>query len=264
VPVMETRWMFHRIEMPSIGGEKGVPHFDMLHPARRLWKNRAGDGYDDAGCRLSTLERTLFDVQRVGDVPGLEIPERFFQFVRSGDPRPLEPVLEHNRIDLVSLAAVTARAVRLTQAGHEACRDCAEALALCKIFEKAEHFARAEACYRRAVESPESAIRADALYRLAVRLRRDRRFEEAASIWRELIDFTAPRSMRRGILGDLRKVAIEALAIHQEHREKDLAGARELALACLEESAGPAENVRHRIARLDRKLARRHDAPLFF
>src|SRR5512145_1398058 len=52
VPVMETRWMFHRMDMPL----DGVPHFDMLHPARRLWKNRAGDGYDDAGCRLSTLE----------------------------------------------------------------------------------------------------------------------------------------------------------------------------------------------------------------
>ena len=189
VPVMETRWMFHRIEMPL----DGVPHFDMLHPARRLWKNRVGDGYDDAGCRLSTLERTLFDVQRVGDVPGFDIPTRFFRFVRSGDPRPLEPVLEHNRIDLVSLAAVTARAVRLTQAGHEACRDCAEALALGKIFERAEHFGRAEACYRRAADSPESAIRADALYRLAVRLRRDRRFEDAASVWRELKEFTEPR-----------------------------------------------------------------------
>jgi uncharacterized protein YprB with RNaseH-like and TPR domain len=260
VPVMETRWMFHRIEMPL----DGVPHFDMLHPARRLWKNRTGDGYEDAGCRLSTLERTLFDVQRVGDVPGLEIPGRFFQFVRSGDPRPLEPVLEHNRIDLVSLAAVTARAVRLTQAGHEACRDCAEALALGRIFEKAEHFGRAEACYRRATDSPESAIRADALYRLAVRLRRERRFEEAATTWRELVDFTAPRSMRRGVFGDLRKVAIEALAIHHEHREKDLAGARELALTCLEESGGrPVEKVRHRIARLDRKLSQRNTAQLF-
>jgi len=260
VPVMETRWMFHRIEMPL----DGVPHFDMLHPARRLWKNRAGDGYEDAGCRLSTLERTLFDVRRVGDVPGLEIPGRFFQFVRSGDPRPLEPVLEHNRIDLVSLAAVTARAVRLTQAGHEACRDYAEALALGKIFERAEQFGRAEACYRSAADSPESTIRADALCRLAVRLRRDRRFEEAASVWRDLIEFTAPRSMRRGVPGDLRKVAIEALAIHQEHREKDLAGARELALACLEESGGGVHKVRHRIARLDRKLARHQDAQLFF
>ena len=27
VPVMETRWMFHRMEMPL----EGVPHFDTLH-----------------------------------------------------------------------------------------------------------------------------------------------------------------------------------------------------------------------------------------
>jgi uncharacterized protein YprB with RNaseH-like and TPR domain len=253
VPVMETRWMFHRMEMPL----DGVPHFDMLHPARRLWKNRAADGYDDAGCRLSTLERTLFDVQRVGDVPGLEIPGRFFRFVRSGDPRPLEPVLEHNRIDLVSLAAVTARAARLTREGHQGCRDCAEALALGNVFDKAGSFGPAEACFRRAVESPESMIRADALYRLAVRLRRDRRFAEAASVWRELIELTEPRSMRRGMLGDLRQVAVEALAIHQEHRAKDLAGARELALASLEESSGRTDKVRHRIARLERKLAKR-------
>ena len=259
VPVMETRWMFHRMEMPL----DGVPHFDMLHPARRLWKNRAGDGYDDAGCRLSTLERTLFDVQRIGDVPGLDIPRRFFGFVRNGDPRPLEPVLEHNRIDLVSLAAVTARAVRLTQEGHGACRDCAEALALGRIFEKADLPGRAEACYRRAVESPESMIRADALYRLGVRLRRDRRFDEAASTWRQLMELTEPRAMRRGLLGTLRQVAVEALAIHHEHRAKDLAGARELALVVLEESGGHRGQVHHRLARLDRKLAKRNDAQLF-
>jgi hypothetical protein len=100
-------------------------------------------------------------------------------------------------------------------------------------------------------------IRADALYRLAVRLRRDRRFAEAASVWRELIELTEPRSMRRGMLGDLRQVAVEALAIHQEHRAKDLAGARELALASLEESSGRTDKVRHRIARLERKLAKR-------
>jgi hypothetical protein len=260
VPVMETRWMFHRMEMPL----DGVPHFDMLHPARRLWKNRAGDGCDDAGCRLSTLERTLFDVQRIGDVPGLDIPRRFFGFVRNGDPRPLEPVLEHNRIDLVSLAAVTARAVRLTQEGHGACRDCAEALGLGRIFEKAELTGRAEACYRRAAESPESMIRADALYRLGVRLRRDRRFDEAASTWRQLMELTGPRAMGRGLLGTLRQVAAEALAIHHEHRAKDLIGARELALVVLEESGDRRDQVHHRLARLDRKLAKKNDAQLFF
>ena len=252
VPVMETRWMFHRMEMPL----DGVPHFDMLHSARRLWK------HDEQGCRLSTLERTLFDVRRVGDVPGLEIPSRFFGFVRSGDPRPLEPVLEHNRIDLVSLAAVTARAIKLAREGHDACRDCAEALALGKVFEKAEHFGRAEACYRYAAQSPDSFVRADALYRLAVRLRRGRYFVEAAAVWRELIEFTEPRGMRRGMLGQLRQVAVEALAIHQEHRAKDLAGARELALSALED-VGHSEGIRHRLDRLERKLARRPEARLF-
>ena len=115
VPVMETRWLFHRMEMPL----DGVRHFDMLHPARRLWRERAdgasagGDGDGDAGCRLATLERVLFGVRRAGDVPGMEIPSRYFRFLRSGNAAPLEPVLEHNRLDLVSLAAVTAHAARL-------------------------------------------------------------------------------------------------------------------------------------------------------
>lgn len=253
VPVMETRWLFHRME-PRLDG---VPHFDMLHPARRLWR------HDEQGCRLSTLERTLFDVQRAGDVPGMEIPSRFFRFVRSGDPCPLEPVLEHNRIDLVSLAAVTARAMTLAREGHDACRDCAEALALGKIFERAQHVARAEACYRCAAESPEPAVRGEASYRLAVRLRRERRFADAAATWRQLVALTEPRSMRRGFLGELRQVAVEALAIHHEHRAKDLAGARELALTALDEAGARSDAVRYRLARLDRKLAKKTDAQLF-
>ena len=145
VPVMETRWLFHRMEMPL----DGVPHFDTLHTARRLWKTRSDDA-TEGGCRLSTLERTLFDVRRVGDVPGFEIPARFFQFMRSGDPRPLEPVLEHNRLDLVSLAAVTARAVRLVEAGADGCPDGPQALAVGRIYERAGLVERAAACYRRA------------------------------------------------------------------------------------------------------------------
>ena len=95
-------------------------------------------------------------------------------------------------------------------------------------------------------------------------MRRDRRFADAADVWRQLIDFTEPRTMRRGVLGDLRQVAIEAMAIHQEHRARDLAGARELALAALEECDTRAEgSVRHRLARLDRKLLRKNEqAPI--
>ena len=257
VPVMETRWSFHRMEMPL----DGVPHFDMLHSARRLWKKRTDD---EGGCRLSTLERHLFDVQRIGDVPGMDIPSRFFRFVRSGDPRPLEAVLEHNRIDLVSLAAVTARALQLARDGRDACTDCSEALALGRIFERAEYVGRAEACYRHAAQARDAATRAEALFHLAVRLRRDRRFVDAADVWRELMELTEPRALRSGRIGDLRQVAVEALAIHHEHRAKDLAGARELAFTALEETDGRrADGVRHRIARLDRKLAAGYNPQLW-
>ncbi|MEN3339671.1 MAG: uncharacterized protein V7647_3347 [Acidobacteriota bacterium] len=255
VPVMETRWMFHRLRMPLTD----VPHFDMLHPARRLWRLRPGAGGDieEGGCRLSTLEQELFAVARVGDVPGLEIPGRFFTFIRSGDPRGLEPVLEHNRLDLVSLAAVMARAVQLAAGGHTACRDGAEALALGRVFERAGALDRAAECYTCAVGSARPEVKGEALYRRALRDRRDRRFAEAAASWRAIVELTEPRAVRRlARLGDLRQFATEALAIHHEHRERDLDGARELALFALQEVGGArADGMRHRLARIDRKIS---------
>jgi uncharacterized protein YprB with RNaseH-like and TPR domain len=272
VPVMETRWTFHRLSMPL----DGVPHFDMLHPARRLWSARGAGGSaamppraDEGGCRLSTLERLLFDVTRVGDVPGFEIPSRFFRFLRSGDPRPLEPVLEHNRLDLVSLAAVTARAARLAQDGVDACRDCAEALALGRVYERAGCLDSAEQCYARAAKSEVRDVRSEALYRLGLRYRRSRRFADAAACWRGLLELTEPRPGRRATveMTGLRQFAAEALAIHHEHRVRDFGAARELALFALEESSGSgprADGMRHRLARLDRKLARTNSSePLF-
>jgi uncharacterized protein len=262
VPVMETRWLFHRMEIPL----EGVRHFDMLHPARRLWRERTegvtapayADG--DGGCRLTTLERVLFGVRRAGDVPGMEIPSRYFQFLRSGNAAPLEPVLEHNRLDLVSLAVVTAHAARLVAEGSTACRDSVEALALGRVYERAGAIDRALACYERAARDRHATadVRGEALYRIGLRFRREKRFGEAAAIWRELLDAAAGS---RSLMVELRRFAAEALAVHHEHRERDLESARGLALLALEEAdAGnlhvKAEATRYRLSRLDRKLVR--------
>src|SRR4029450_89244 len=247
------------------------PHFDMLHPARRLWRSRStvsglhGSHDDAGGCRLTTLERVLLNLRRVGDVDGFEIPGRFFQFLRTGDARPLEPVLEHNRLDLVSLAAVTSRALRLAGAGEPACRDGIEALAVGRVLERGGALERAEACYRRASQSQCLDTRAESFYRLGLRCRRSGRFEDAAQWWRQLVALTDTVS-RAHALGSLREFAIEALAIHQEHRARDLHAARELALFALEEDTRSrrADGMRHRLARLDRKLAKKENAQFFF
>jgi uncharacterized protein len=262
VPVMETRWAFHRMRAPL----DDVPHFDMLHPARRLWRMQSVLT-DDGGCRLATLERVLLNMRRAGDVDGFEIPGRFFQFLRTADPRPLEPVLEHNRLDLVSLAAVTSRALRLATEGETACRDAIEALAVGRVLERAGALTRAEACYRRAADASCVQTRGEALYRLGLRRRREMRFQDAAVHWRALLALTESRAHRRDrTLSALREFALEALAIHHEHRVRDLDAARELALFALEEDSRPAyaEGMRHRLARLDRKLSKKQNAQLSF
>jgi tetratricopeptide (TPR) repeat protein len=214
----------------------------------------------EGGCRLGTLERVLCDVTRVGDVPGLEIPSRYFRFLRSGDARPLEPVLEHNRLDLISLAAVAAHAVELVEHGGARCRDAAEALALGRVYERAGSIARALDCFGRAAGDPSAPIEVagEALYRLGVRLRRDRRFAEAAAVWRRILELRTRRHSGQALLATLKQYATEALAVHHEHRERDYEGARELALRLLDDDTfDQRDRARHRLARLDRKLAAR-------
>ena len=211
----------------------------------------------------------LCDVNRVGDVPGMDIPGRYFSFLRSGDARPLEPVLEHNRLDLISLAAVTAHAVQLVEEGSARCRDAAEALALGKVYERAGSIDRAIAAYHHAADDPSAHtdVVLEAIYRLGLRLRRDRRFAEAADCWRRLLEVKQGRSGPRStLLAPLRQYAVEALAIHHEHRERDYQGARELTLKLLDESDETrprTEAARHRLARLEKKIARKNDSHLF-
>jgi len=257
LPVMETRWLFHRMETPF----DSKRHFDMLHPARRLWREPRNEGAwrdgDEGGCRLGALERRLVGFERVGDVPGFEVPSRYFQFLRTGDARPLEAVLEHNRLDLVSLAAVVARGTALVEGGAEACADARESLALGKVLEGAGRLEAAGACYARAAASRSPAVRADAWFRTAVLLRREGRFEQAAEAWGRI---AAIKGAGPAIEAQRRR-ALEALAIHHEHRAGDLDLAKMFALEALETDDRPRWQaaVRYRLDRLDRKLARVHE-----
>ncbi len=253
VPLIETRYLFHRVPFPL----EGMPHVDMLHPARRLWRARGSiDGGADASCSLGTLERLLAGVHRVGDVPGFEIPARYFQFVRDGDARPLEAVLEHNRLDLVSLALVMARALTLIEQGPGATRDAYECFGLARVYDNAGRTDDAEAAYVRSVElldrvgrDPETC--GEALRRLAWCRRRAGRVKEAAAAWQQLADL--PRCPSQ-----LRREAREALAIFHEHRARDLETAHTHASQLLSDQPTGRwrDAAEHRLRRIERKLAR--------
>ena len=119
------------------------------------------------------------------------------------------------------------------------CRDLSEALALGRVYERSGDVTRADACYRRAAEADDVDVKGEALYRLGLRYRRERRFEEAAAIWQRLLTLGSGRARTSPATDALRQFAAEALAIHQEHRAKDYLAARELAMFALEEIVKP-------------------------
>ncbi len=254
IPLIDTRFQLHRMETPFAG----MPHVDLLHPARRLWRNDDEDG----GCRLGALEETLCGHTREGDVPGFEIPSRYFHYVRSGDARGLEAVMEHNRLDLLSLALLTARASQLLEDGPSAARTPREALGLGRLYERGGLTGEARAAFERAVELPGGDVltRAEALRALATLYRRQRHYEEAAAAWRRILDLRRcpPQMMRE---------ATEALAVHHEHRLRDPLAARGFALESMKlpSSYARQQALQHRLERLDRKLgaAPPEAAPLF-
>ncbi len=266
VPLVDTRYLFHRLESPF----GSLPHFDMLHPARRLWRRRdagtitardpwsAGSSRSEwASCALGSLEQAILGIVRFDDVPGAEIPSRYFHYLRTGDLEPLNAVFEHNRLDLLSLAALTALAMRMVDAGPEAIPTPHEALALGQVYERIGRASQAEACFARAAglggapwdsRAVEPEIRTDALRRLALHRRRHHRFADAAHAWHAVLE--------TGAAQDVTQEARRALAIHHEHRVKDLEAALHFATHALGAEQDPAQAaaLRHRIARLERKL----------
>jgi len=247
VPLMETRWAFHR----HAAATDDMPHVDMLHPARRLW-GRRGEAPDADGCSLSSLERRVLGVHRLGDVPGFEIPARYFHFLRTGDASVIEGVLEHNRYDVLSTAAVMAHALWLLQEGPDACREPGEQAALGRIYERAGDVDRAVRCYEMAVATGEAEVKRGALARLAVLLRREGRHDEAAATWQGILDLV-PRS--RASLTTLERRAVEALAVHHEHRARDLSSAHRLARTLDAQATGRLKTeTSRRLQRIERKL----------
>jgi uncharacterized protein YprB with RNaseH-like and TPR domain len=241
VPLLETRYALNRERFPLAQ----ALHFDLLHPARRLWKARL------ESCRLQSLERALLGVTRRGDVPGEEIPRIYFDFVRRRDGRAMARVLEHNRLDVLSLAALAALACQWVEGGHA--EDPRDVYCLARVLERASLYERSDEQYRRLLAQGPGPVRTASLLRLAARAKKAGQVEAAVAYWEE-----AAQS------GDW--LALRELALHHEHRSRDLPAALsavENGLGRLDGEHGPGtrravQDFHRRRQRLLAKLSRRH------
>jgi uncharacterized protein len=97
VGLLSTRLIMNRFHTPL----SDMPHLDLLHPSRRLFSHRIDNS------RLATLEEAILGYHRKGDLPGCEIPQRYFDWLKYRDSRLIADVFEHNRLDVISMVALT-------------------------------------------------------------------------------------------------------------------------------------------------------------
>lgn len=96
MPLMRERMIYH-----GLGNCPEPPeHLDLLHMIRARFRGRWEN------CKLQTCEKRLCGRSRWGDIDGAQIPDAWHDFVHTGDAGRMAQVLEHNRLDLITMLEV--------------------------------------------------------------------------------------------------------------------------------------------------------------
>jgi len=180
LPIIRTRFVM------AIRSELTIDdsHLDLLHPARRLWRDRFGS------TSLKQLEESVLDDGRTGDVPGWLIPDAYFHYLRKRDPTIIAPVLEHNARDVISLVRITDRVARAVLAARtgRAPDHAPAAFALARVFERTGELDAAFACYESAYYDGDNALRAKLALAFARHLERRGDVERALRMMETLVE----------------------------------------------------------------------------
>ncbi len=96
----DSRFIRDRLSVLGMEGDLNLPHLDLLHMSRRVWK----------GClpnhRLGTVEKHILGIQRENDLASAMVPNYYELYLKKGNPGPLIPIIEHNHQDILSMASL--------------------------------------------------------------------------------------------------------------------------------------------------------------
>lgn len=157
---------------------RDLPQLDLLHAARRTWKLRLGT------CTLSALEEAVLGIHREGDLPGSEVPQRFFDYLKCGDMALLDDVLRHNEQDIRSLALLLS-VLASAYSAPEAQTSMLDVFSIGRALQRIGEGERARRCFEVASVSE---ISRQARVELAKSHKHDRDFAAAAEAYQGMIN----------------------------------------------------------------------------
>jgi len=238
IPLLASRFIMQRMHFSS----ESIPHADLLHTARRIWKLRL------RSCKLSLLEEHIYHEPRTDDLPGAEVPQRYFDYLKTKDFSLLDDILRHNAQDIATLARLlfTLSTLHENPLSAEHLQDI---YSLGRVYEKRGLRETARLCYRAADAGTMSALCRE---RLAANFSRDRNPQAAARIYEKMI------ACRQG--GALPYIALSKILEHRLHdipsalqvTRKGLLMLSDCALSVSDQAAF--NDLTHRYSRLLQKM----------
>ncbi len=179
LPLVGNRSIFHKFirHLPPFA------HIDLLHPSRRLWKKSLPD------CALGTLEKKILQIQRQNDVPGYMIPEIYFQYLRSRDPRPLIPVFYHNRMDILSLVSILTIMLKLYSSKVTQQNIPVDWLAMGNVYEDIKKYEEGIDFYQNLLQKDITIEdQKDTILRLAGIFKKQKNYKAAVKYWKQSLN----------------------------------------------------------------------------
>ncbi len=179
VPLLNTRHVMNGFTSPF----PAMNHIDLLPLARRLWRSRL------ASRALKDLEFEILHVPRTQEeVPGWMIPDIYFDYLKSGDARPLANVFYHNSMDILSLAALfNVCSDLLFQPLHQKNVPGLDLVAVAHLFEELGQIESAVAVYEESLTRGDLPLPVylETIQRYALLYRRQEQWEEAVGLWKK-------------------------------------------------------------------------------
>ncbi len=200
-PLLQTRFTSHRIKCELMD----LPHLDLLHAARRVWKRRLKD------CSLGNLENEIIRVHRVNDLPSYLIPHLYFEYLRTKNSQSLKQIFYHNEIDILSLVSLTITLNQIHKAPIEQLDHAMDLRTLAKHYDNTNQWQRNIPIFQTLIQT-ESNLEAktELSLQLGYCYKRLGQWENAIPLWEQLIAG-----------GNFRVEPYEELAKYYEHRTQE-------------------------------------------